>query len=618
MTAKESTPEKRGSAFSETLDATATRSASTPNGNVSKYPEPQQQQQHQTPRFRELELEQRYIDEPRKLRVVVIGAGLAGIIAGTLLPAKVPSIELTIFEKNSDVGGTWFENTYPGVRCDIPAHVYQTSFEPNTQWSEEFAQGAEIREYWQKLAHKYGVYDRLKLSHNVTSLNWDAEDSVWKIDVVDLQTGRQFTQMADFVLTAVGRFNAWKLPDYPGLQDFEGLLRHTSNWDPEFDPTGKRVAVIGNGASGIQVVSHLHKKVAHLDHYARNPTWIADSFAGDKTSLEPKPYPEELRRRFAEDPAAYTAWRKAFEDKYWRGFETWLRNSDRNNDARVSLTESMKQRLLQSNRPELLETIIPEFSPHCRRLTPGPGYIEAITAENTDYIQTRIARFTKTGIETVDGQHREVDAIFCATGANVDMIQPFPIRGPDGALLSDLWRSPEKGGDPGFPYTYLGAATPGFPNLFFVHGPNAAGRSGSVPHSVEVQVSFFARVLRKASREGIRTLQPSRRAADDFVEYCDAFFRSTVLTENCSSWYNGGRPGGRIHGLWPGSGAHVETVLREPRWEDWEYTYLNREGNRLMWYFGNGQTRREEDLGSDMTRYVRDRAEIDLRTLHDW
>ncbi|KAK8052574.1 4-hydroxyacetophenone monooxygenase, partial [Apiospora rasikravindrae] len=612
MTAKESTPEAQGSALSHEVAGTATKTTDNVNGHKPKPPE----SQSQTDRFRDLELEQRYIDEPRKLRVVVVGAGLAGVIAGTLLPAKVPNIELTIFEKNADVGGTWFENKYPGVRCDIPAHVYQTSFEPNTQWSEEFAQGAEIREYWQKLAQKYGVYDRLKLSHNVTELDWDATDSVWKIDVVDLQTGEQFTQTADFVLTAVGRFNAWKLPDYPGLHDFAGLLRHTSNWDPAFDPAGKRVAVIGNGASGIQAVSHLHKnkQVARLDHYARNPTWIADSFAGDKTSLEPKPYPAELRRRFAEDPAAYTAWRKAFEDKYWRGFETWLRNSDRNNDARVTLTESMRQRLL--HRPELLESLIPEFSPHCRRLTPGPGYLEAITADNTDYIQTRIARFTETGIETVDGKHREVDAIFCATGANIDMIQPFPIRGPDGVLLSNLW-STKADADPGFPYTYLGAATPGFPNLFFVHGPNAAGRSGSVPHSVEVQVAFFARVLRKAAREGIRTLQPSVRAADDFVEYCDAFFRSTVLTENCSSWYNGGRPGARIHGLWPGSGAHVETVLREPRWEDWEYTYLNKDGNRLMWYFGNGQTRKEEDPKSDMTRYVRDPSEIDLRTLHD-
>ncbi|KAK7996419.1 hypothetical protein PG989_004459 [Apiospora arundinis] len=610
MTAKESTPEAEGLQFSHDNSGSNAQAAKHGIGNTSD----------QTHRFREIELEQRYIDEPRKLRVVVIGAGLSGIISGALLPAKVPEIELTIFEKNADVGGTWFENKYPGVRCDIPAHVYQTSFEPNTQWSEEFAQGAEIKEYWQKLAQKYGVYDRLRLSHEVKGLEWDAKESVWKVDVVDLHNDKNFTETADFVLTAIGRFNAWKLPDYPGLHDFQGLLRHTSNWDPDFNPTGKRVAVIGNGASGIQVVSHLHKKVAHLDHYARNPTWIAESFAGDKTSLEPKSYPAELKERFAADPAAYTAWRKAFEDKYWRGFETWLRNSDRNNDARVTLTESMRLRL--QHRPELLERLVPDFSPHCRRLTPGPGYLEAITADNTEYIQTHIARFTKTGIETVDGTHREVDAIFCATGANVDMVQPFPIRGPDGVLLSDLWSSNgETKGEsagPGFPYTYIGAATPGFPNLFFVHGPNAAGRSGSVPHSVEIQVSFFARVLCKAAREGIRTLQPSRRAADDFVEYCDAFFRSTVLTENCSSWYNGGRPGARIHGLWPGSGAHVELVLREPRWEDWEYTYLNRDGNRLMWYFGNGHTRKEEDPASDMTRYVRDPSEIDLRTLHDW
>ncbi|KAK8043209.1 4-hydroxyacetophenone monooxygenase [Apiospora phragmitis] len=293
MKAEESNHEVQGSDSSHAAAGIATQAASLVNGNGSKYPK----SQHQTDRFRHLELEQRYIDELKKLRVVVVGAGLSGVIAGTLLPAKVPNIVLTIFEKNADVG-PGMRTSIPVSRCDIPAHVYQTSFEPNTQWSEEFAQGAEIREYWQKLAQKYGVYDRLKLSHNVTGLDWDATDSVRKIAVVDLQTAKQ------------------KLPDYPGLHDFEGLLRHTSNWDPSFDPTGKRVAVIGNGASGIQVVSHLHKKIAHLDHYARNPTWISTSFACNETSLEPKPYPEELRRRFAADPAAYTAWRKNFEDKY--------------------------------------------------------------------------------------------------------------------------------------------------------------------------------------------------------------------------------------------------------------------------------------------------------------
>ncbi|KAH9903600.1 hypothetical protein F4778DRAFT_734770 [Xylariomycetidae sp. FL2044] len=512
----------------------------------------------------------------------------------------------------NDQGGTWFENVYPGVRCDIPAHVYQTSFEPNSQWSEEFAQGKEIGEYWQHIARKYNVYDKLKLSHKVEGLEWNAQDGVWIIDVLDLKDNRRFKHTADFVLTAIGRFNAWKIPDYPGINEFKGLLRHASNWDPNFDPTDKKVAVIGNGASGIQLVSNIQARVGRLDHYARNKTWVAASFAGDETSITPKLFPEELKESFRKDPALYTAWRKNVEDRYWRGFETWLKNSERNRSDREKITEYMRQRLAKF--PDIADSLIPDFSPHCRRLTPGPGYLEAITSDNVDYIQTRISRFTETGIETVDGKHREVDAVFCATGANTNMIQPFPIRAHD-VELSSVWG---KGGDgPGFPYTYLGTATPGFPNLLFVHGPNAAGRSGSVPHSVECQVTLFARILRKASREGIKSMTPSRRATDDFVEYCDAFFRTTVLSENCSSWYNSGQPGTRIHGLWPGSGAHAAIVQKEPRWEDWEYEYLGDSGNRFMWYFGRGSTKKEADPSEDMTPYIKHPADIDLKELHE-
>ncbi|KAI0470044.1 hypothetical protein GGR56DRAFT_683984 [Xylariaceae sp. FL0804] len=561
-------------------------------------------------RFRTLDLVDRYIDEPRALNVAIIGAGIAGLIAGVLLPAKVPGIKLTIYEKNEDVGGTWFENVYPGVRCDIPAHVYQTSFEPNSQWSEEFAQGKEIREYWQHIARKYGVYDFLEFSSKVEGLQWNAAEGAWEIEVTDMKTEERSIRSHDFVLTAIGRFNAWKLPDYPGINEFQGVLRHASHWDPSFDPTGKRIAVIGNGASGIQLVSNLQERVSRLDHYARNRTWIASSFGGDDTSIKPKVIPVELREGF-KNPDVYSTWRKGFEDKYWRNFNTWLKNSDANQRDRQKIINYMQQRL--TKKPELLDSLVPDFSPHCRRLTPGPGYLEAITSDKVDYVQTPIKRFTATGIETTDGTHREVDAIFCATGANVDMVQPFPIQA-HGVALSSLWK---RGGDPGFPYTYLGAMTPGFPNLLFLHGPNAAGRSGSVPHSIESQTTFFAKILRKAAREGVRAMAPSRRATDDFVEYLDAFFRNTVLSENCSSWYNSGIPGSRIHGLWPGSGAHAGLVQKEPRWEDWEYEYLGDSGNRFLWYFGNGGTAKEADPTSDMTPYIQDPAKIDLRDVHE-
>lgn len=507
-------------------------------------------------------------------------------------------------------GGTWFENIYPGVRCDVPAHVYQSSFAPNTNWTEQFAQGAEIKAYWQGLARKYNVYDYLKLSQKVEELRWDEAKSVWNVNVHNLTTGEISSQEFDFVLTAIGRFNAWRLPDYPGINDFKGVLRHASNWDPNFDPKGKRVAIIGNGASGLQLTANLQKQVKHLDHYARNKTWVAASFAGDETSIEPIRISPELQESF-KDPNEYIKYRKALESKYFRGFSSWLKGSDLNEKSRQEFIDIAKKRL--AKKPELLENIFPDFSPHCRRLTPGPGYFEAITEDNVDYIQTPIKRFTETGIETTDGKHREVDAIFCATGANVDMVPPFSIWA-HGKDLAKLW---DKGGEYGFPYNYLGVSTPGFPNLGFIHGPHGSGRSGTVPHSVEVQVAYIANLLRKVSREGIKTIQPSKKATDDFIQYSDAFFDTTVLSENCSSWYNSGKPGSRIHGLWPASASAVSIIYRNPRWEDWEYEYLSETGNRFAWYLGVGSTKKEQDPDADVTTYLKHPESVDLRDVYE-
>ncbi|UNI18436.1 hypothetical protein JDV02_004705 [Purpureocillium takamizusanense] len=552
----------------------------------------------------------RFIDEPRQLRVAVIGGGLSGIVAGILLPIKVPGIDLTIFEKNTDLGGTWLENVYPGVQCDIPSHVYQSTFAPKKDWSDQFASGEEIRDYWQSVARRFDVYRHVKFQHRIDAATWKPEDGKWLLQATDLGSGNTVSDSFDIVLTCIGRFNDWRLPQYPGISEYQGLLRHTSNWDPSFDPEGKRIAVIGNGASGIQVVANLQKVVGRLDHYARSKTWIASSWAGDDRTLEAQPIPQEQQKSF-EDPAAYLAFRKQLEDKYWRRFRSFLKDTEENAELKEAFINIMKRRL--DKKPELLEHIVPDFSPNCRRLTPGPGYLEAIAEDNVEYIQTPIKRLTTTGIETVDGEHREVDAIFCATGATGGAAPSFPVRAGD-KELGDLWK-PD--GEHGFPYTYMGLATPGFPNIFFVQGPHATGPSGTVPHSVETQLTYFAKLLRKVAREGIKSIEPSAEAADDFVAYSDAFFKTTVLSDHCSSWYNGGRPGGRIHGAWPGSAAHLTIARREPRWEDWKYTYLSDTGNRFLWYFGNGWTRREADLESDMTPYLQYADDIDLRDVHE-
>ncbi|CAK7211031.1 hypothetical protein SEUCBS140593_001030 [Sporothrix eucalyptigena] len=541
-------------------------------------------------------IEDHPVDERRNLRVVVIGAGLAGITAGVLLPHKVPGIHLTIFEKNADVGGVWLENTYPGVRCDVPAHVYQSSIEPNTQWTEQFAQGAEIRRYWQEtVARKRGVYEYVALNSDVTRAEWvERDDSAeWVLTVRDTRTNETRTEVADIVITAIGRYNAWRLPDYPGLQGvFEGEVWHTSNWSAEpRNVDNKRVAVIGNGASGVQVVPNLQPRVARLDHYARNPTWVAGAYTGDnERTLGPQPIPESLRQSFVGNDDAYLAYRKEVESPYWRRFEALFRHLPANDAARTQYRATMAKRV--SKKPELLEKLVPSFAPHCRRLTPAPGYLEALCEDNVEYITTPIRRFTRRGIETTDGTVREVDAVICATGANVDAAPPFSIvaRGVD---LREAW-SP--GGLYGWPYSYLGVATPGFPNLFFLGGPHASGPSGTVPSAAENYVAYLARFLRKISSQGIRSMEPTKRATDDFVAYSDAWFPQTYLTDACSAWTNGGQPGGRINALWPGSAAHERYVRFDPR---------------------NGWTAKERDPTTDLTWYLKRPADVDLQSWYD-
>ncbi|KAL2867367.1 flavin-containing monooxygenase [Aspergillus lucknowensis] len=557
------------------------------------------------------QIEEHPIDDVRSIKVGVIGAGLSGITAGVLLPAKLPGLDLRIYDKNADVGGTWYENTYPGVRCDIPAHVYQSGFEPNTQWTEEFAQGHEIREYWRGIARKYDVYRYIRFRQRVERAEWVGEKGKWRLTVRDLTEDSTYDEELDVLLNAIGHFNAWKLPDYPGLKDFQGPLFHSSNWDHSVDLKGKRVALIGNGASGLQVLPSIQPIAAHVDHYARNRTWIADSFGSvGVRRLEPNIIPQEKIDSFT-DPDTYLAYRKSIEAGYFSRFGAIFKNSAINADLRTQWMQLMLRRI---TKPSLADKIIPDFPPNCRRPTPGPGYLEALSQDNVSYIQTPIAHFTPTAIVTTDGIPRPVDIVICATGANVDHCPPFSIIA-NGLDLKTAW-SPT--GTFGFPYNYLGVATPGFPNLLWIGGPNATGHSGSVPNSIENQVTYIAKIIRKLRSQGIKSMVPRKDATDDFLEYADHFFPRTVWSDHCSSWYNGGRPGARIHGLFPASAAALNYLRRDPRWEDWEYTYTNASGNRFA-FLGNGWTRREGEEGADLTPHLRRPDEIDLRTyLETW
>ncbi|KAL4817747.1 hypothetical protein BDW67DRAFT_174532 [Aspergillus spinulosporus] len=477
-------------------------------------------------------VEERSIDACRPMRVVVIGSGISGIISSIRLRQRIGKLDLCVYEKNADIGGTWLENRYPGCACDIPAHTYQATFEPNKEWSTFYAAAPEIHKYWKHVSAKYGCEKYIKFKHRVVSATWENDRSKWTLQVKNLDSGEIIEDQCDVVVSASGALNEWKWPSIPGLHDFKGKLMHSANWDESYDYSGKRVAVIGNGSSGIQIVPGMLPKVTHLDHYIRGRTWLSPTFAR-----------EQVDKRSAE-----------------------LENcSPEQIGATAFFTENMKRRLRK--KPELINDLLPTFAPACRRLTPGPGYLEALTDDKVDVISNPIVKVVEDGIVTEDGKHHPTDVVVCATGFDTTFTPRFPIVGKDGESLAKRWETT--------PENYLSLAVDGFPNYFICLGPNAALGEGNLLLLIEKEIDYITYCLAKMQRDNIRAMSVRKEAVERFTKHCDQYFSRTVFGMECRSWYKGGSLNGRVTALWPGSSLHAMKALAHPRWEDYTYDYVH-------------------------------------------
>ena len=336
----------------------------------------------------------------------------------------------------------------------------------------------------------------------------------------------------------------------------------------------------------------LQPDVEHLDHYVRGRTWIAATFArgevdrraGDAGNFD---FTEEEKNDWVKDPVSYLAFRKKIEAELQGGHIVTMRGSEAQKTAREEFTQTMQKRL--SKKPQVADHLVPNFPPLCKRLTPGPGYLESLTAENVDVIPTQISHVTSTGITTTDGIHRTVDAIVCATGFDTSFQNRFPIYGVNSTSLNEAWRD--------CPSSYLGMTVDGFPNHFMSLGPNSGLGTGNLLMILERQSTYFGACLAKMQNQNISAMTPKPTAVQNFTNFCDQYFKGTVFSEDCSSWYKGGKKDGRVSALWPGSSLHAIQVLENPRWEDFDYRYVD--GNGFGW-FGNGWSRR--DHGDDMAR----------------
>ncbi|KAI1114209.1 flavin-binding monooxygenase [Nemania sp. NC0429] len=525
------------------------------------------------------------LDGHRRMKVRVIGAGYCGIYLGIRIPQRLRNVDLEIYDKNEGVGGTWWVNTYPGVACDVPAHVYQYTFNPNPDWSSFYAPGREICAYLRDTAERFGAMRFIKLSHEVMSCKWDDEIKRWILDIRRADTGEIFQDDADVLIGARGNLSNPSWPDIPGLEDFTGEVMHSAIWNRDYNFKDKRIGIIGNGSSAIQIVPNLQKvDGAQLSCFVRSKTWILNPFGDaimEELGLDPKKldFSPEQRQILAQDPDNFFNFRKTIA---WDGntkHEFTLRGSQMQRAAVAHLHEAMQQRL--AVKPEIAEFLIPSFSIGCRRATPGPGYLEALCQSNVDFITDGIGAVTPSGVKLESGREVALDVLVCATGFQTSKAPPFPIIGRGDLTLASRFTP--------FPEAYLSVAVDSFPNYFMMLGPNSAIGAGSLNVILEAEGDYIVKCIRKLQKEDYATMTVKPERVRDWREFCHEYFKETVYTDECNSWYksSGGR-GDRIIGLWPGSCLHAIEALRAPRWEDFDWESRDGPGANPLRWLGNG------------------------------
>ncbi|KAI9820318.1 MAG: hypothetical protein M1827_005940 [Pycnora praestabilis] len=544
----------------------------------------------------------------RKIRVVILGAGASAIDFFKNAEEKLENVDIQCYEKNHDIGGTWLEkwspsdelmqvtDRYPGCACDVPSVNYQFSWRPTT-WSRYYSGSKEIWEYLKEIEQENNFVEKyVKLRHEIQGAEWDGEAGQWVLKIHDTERDINFEDRAEVFINAGGVLNSWKWPDIEGLSTFKGKLMHTARYDVDFDLTGKRVAVIGSGSSGVQCIAAIQKEVSKLYTWIRSPIWItagfAQKFAGkDGANFS---YTEEQKQWLRDNPDKYLEYRKIIESELNQRFKFIIKGSDAANDARVYSEDEMTRKL--DRNPRLMDKIIPkDFNVGCRRPTPGNGFLESLTAGNTTCFTDPLGRITPTGFMDHEGTEYKVDVIICATGFDTSWVPRYPFV-VDGHDLRDTWSQAK--GNKVIPY--LSYAIPDYPNHFTYCGPYGPLAHGSFFPLIAKWSELIIKIITKMQMENIKSLRPKMDVARQFYEHADLFLQRTAWTSPCNSWFKGGKKDGQLT-IYPGSRLHFFQLLESPRYEDFDIRYLDKKN--MFGFLGNGFATRESD-GRDITDYL--------------
>ncbi|KAL2013171.1 hypothetical protein VTN00DRAFT_696 [Thermoascus crustaceus] len=451
----------------------------------------------------------------RPVRIICIGAGASGINLAYQVQRHMKKTDLVIYEKNPAIGGTWYENRYPGCKCDIPSHNYQFAWEPNPDWQEMFSIHHKIRAYLNHCVSKYDLRKYICLNHRMVGATWNEEGGIWHLQIEDTVNQLIFDNCCHFLINAGGILNNWKWPDIPGLHEFKGKLIHSANWPEDWDYKGLSVAVIGNSSTGIQIVPSMQPHVKELIHLIRSPTWVTPGATSRYPSLRggkmPDRFSDKQREHFHNDPELYLAFRKQVEKEINSKFQMLVNSSQKAEEVKNTYNSMIK--LLREGSAKYADKIITDFPVGCRCITPGIGYLESFSKSNVRMItEAKIERVDADSLTMSGGEHIKTDAIVCATGF-------------------DDFRS-----EPNIPYAYLSTAVPKFPNYF-------------------------------TQKEGIEAYDVKQAACDDFLTHIQHFMPRTAWAANCRSWFKNGRFTGPVLAIHPGSRIHRFHALERPKFE---------------------------------------------------
>ena len=461
--------------------------------------------------------------ETRHHRIVVIGTGFAGI--GMAIRLKQAGYDdFVVLERAEDVGGTWRDNTYPGCRCDVPSHLYSFSFAPNPEWSSTFSPQPEIEDYLRTVTDSYGVRPHIRFGNTVESAR--RQDGSWQI-ITNQQT---FT--ADILLSGMGPLAEPSYPKLPGIEDFEGEVFHSARWNHDLDLSGRKVAVIGTGASAIQFVPAIQPEVEELHLFQRTPPWVMPRPDRKITAAEKAVY-----RRF---PLVQKAVRAGI---YW-GRESMVLGFTKLPAIMKQAQKVAEKHLAHQVRDPLLRAkLTPDFTLGCKRVLISDDYYPALARPNVEVVTDGIAEVTPTGIVTTDGVKHEVDTIIYGTGFKVtDLPVMDMVHGRDGVSLREAWRDGME--------AHLGTAIAGFPNFFMLIGPNTGLGHSSMVFMIESQIAYILDALKTMDVQGLREVEVRRDVQRAFVDGVRSSMRNTVWTRGgCTSWYLDSE--GRNTTLWP-------------------------------------------------------------------